>query len=466
VARSIDDSPLAERLCSELLTAVELRQLCLARGFPITGSSKEHLVQSATVRLLDVRGLSDAMAKLEPIWCKVLHLARVSSEPLGLHYFARIVDPSAKAWDIDYRALWRKVVSGLLAKGVALATEDTSPLRAKSRFARFQLVLPEAFRAALPPYPIQVEPVSSGAATSGVIDDLLEAALHSFVQQFATRGKSKPGTLVERVAAEFELKAGVLKLCDIQHPTGERISRVVLDAWWKGLPRRARYDDHLRGPLILHILASLPQGKACSASVLAEELVGLGFETTLDEVATFCDEGHLAGFLVRFSRPKGEDLIRAAEASPLPVRTSLELKPVIGGGCAAAPGTALLPLLQLGTVAHAAIENGELRFEPDPIRLGRAWSDLPAELVAKLRTTSASFDQAARLIAEREGRVVAHRGLSVLRVEDAGLRALLCQRFADDVRSVDREYLACVSGKLDELVAFAKKEGFVARRMS
>lgn len=466
MTRSIDDSLLSERLCSELLTAAELRQLCLARGFPISGSSKEALSRSARVRLLDVRGVSEAMSTLERIWCKVLHLVAASSEPLGMHFVARVVEPSTDDWTLDHRALWRKVVSGLLAKGVALATEDSRPGRAKSRFARFQLVLPEAFRPALPHYPIRAETVSASAMTSRALDDLLEAALRSFVEHHAASSPSKPSTLVERVAAQFEYKAGVIGLRGIQHPNGDRIRRMVLDAWHEGLPRRRRYDDHLLGPLLLHILGSLPPATACTPSVLAAELVGLGFEATPEEAMTFCDEGHVAGFLARWDRPKSEPLFRATETVPHPVRTSLELGPARTGGCVVLPGTALLPVLELGAVAHAAIENGELRFEPDPIRLGRAWRDLPPEFVTRLRTASTAFDQTARLIAEREGQIIAHRGLSVLRVDDAGLRALLCQRFADDVRSLGRGYLACVSGKLDQLLGFAKKEGFVARRMS
>jgi hypothetical protein len=34
----------------------------------------------------------------------------------------------------------------------------------------------------------------------------------------------------------------LLELCNSQHPNGDRISRMVLDAWWKGLPHRRRYD--------------------------------------------------------------------------------------------------------------------------------------------------------------------------------------------------------------------------------
>jgi hypothetical protein len=465
VTRSTDDAPLAEQLCSELLTAADLRQLCLTRGFPMSGTSKEELARSAAARLLDARGVSEAMATLGPTWRKVLHLVAASSEPLGMHFVARVVEPSTKEWTLDYRALWRRVVSGLLAKGVALATEDSRPGRAKSRFARFQLVLPGAFRPALPPYPLQADLVSSTAAPSRTLDDLLEAALRSFIEHHASSSPWKPSMLVERLAAQFTLKAGVLELCDTQHPSDDRISRIVLDAWWKSLPHSRRYDDHLLGPLTFHILGSLPPATACKPSVLAAELVTLGFETTPEEVMTFCDEGHQAGLLTRWDRPTSEPRFRTVETAGHPVRTSLELEPARSGGCVALPGSGLLPVLGLAAVAHTTIENGELRFEPDPIRMGRVWRDLPAEFVAKLRAASTAFDQAARLIAERDGQIIAHRGLSMLRVDDAGLRALLCQRFADDVRSVDREYLACVSDKLDQLLAFAKKEGFVARRM-
>ena len=73
------------------------------------------------------------MAKLEPLWCKVLHLVAASSQPLGMHYIARLVQPNTKAWNVDDRALWRKTVSGLLAKGVALvATWFSDYLRLES----------------------------------------------------------------------------------------------------------------------------------------------------------------------------------------------------------------------------------------------------------------------------------------------------------------------------------------------
>lgn len=285
-----DEMSLAEKLCGELLTAADLRQLCVARGFPIAGTAKDDLARSAAVRLLDPRGVREAMTKLDPLWLKVLHLIAASRKPLSLDPIAKLVEPNVNVWKLDYRALWRKVVAGLLVYGVALVHESAVASHSKSRFARFELVLPNAFRPALPPFPMQVEAISS-APTRGTLDELLEAALRSFIEQTSSVGMAKPDTLVQRVAAELELKSGIFKLRDIQHPTRELLTAAVRDIWLKGLLTRSRYPAGTIASVAHHILGSLPEGTGCVASTLAAQLAEFGFQTKLEEVASFVDDG-------------------------------------------------------------------------------------------------------------------------------------------------------------------------------
>lgn len=42
--------------------------------------------------------------------------------------------------------------------------------------------------------------------------------------------------------------------------------------------------------------------------------------------------------------------------------------------------------------------------------------------------------------------------------------ALIGQRLADATRAIDGRHVACLAGRLDEVLALARKEGFAARR--
>ena len=123
------------------------------------------------------------------------------------------------------------------------------------------------------------------------------------------------------------------------------------------------------------------------------------------------------------------------------------------------------PLLQAASVAHVSIAEGGIVLDPDPVRLGRAWHLCGPSVRASLVAASRAFRDAAELVERRGGQVVVHQGLSLLRIEDAGLFALFGQRFAEAVRPIDGRYLACLSGRLDEVLALARKEGYVARRL-
>jgi hypothetical protein len=126
--RSADsETSLAAQLCGDLLSVTELKQLCLSRGFPAAGLSRDELAAGAAARFLDPIGVAEAMAGLEPLWLKALHLVAASEEPLPLRSLSRLISPAEKEWDIDWRAFWRRVTSGLLSKGVALAVDGEAP---------------------------------------------------------------------------------------------------------------------------------------------------------------------------------------------------------------------------------------------------------------------------------------------------------------------------------------------------
>ena len=466
-----DESSLAARLCEDWLTAIELKTLCQSRGFPLQGGNKQDRAASAAVRFLEPLGVREAMLQLEPLWRKALHLVAAHGAPLELRALHALVEPEAEPWRVDCRALWRQATAGLLARGVLLAFEENSLGRKKDRYDRFSLVLPESFQGFLPHFPIPVMPVDTATAVikprpSGTVDDLLEAALETFLERGDTGKKGKEKGTIAQLASHLSIKDGILRMGRVEHPSAAIIGRMAAQTWHESLAHDSGYSIVLApGGVAYHILANLPPRSACAPTTLRQSLGEFGVKVKPQDLDQFCEEGAVGGFLQRFESGMSGPLYRAPAERPLPGRADLVLEAAPGGVYVKARGSGLLPLLQVATISLASVDRGRLLLEPDPIRIGRSLLDLPAELVTRLSAGSPAFDRAIRLVQQRQGQVLVHRGLSVLRVEDTGLRALLKQRFSASVREIDPEYLACLAASAEEIVAFAKKEGYVTRRM-
>ncbi len=460
------EASLAAETC-EQLTASELRQLCLSRGFPVAGLSRDDLARGAAARFLEPFGVREVMAALPPLWLKALHLVAFSREPLHFLALRALVEPDTTGWEVDWRGLRRQVSAGLLSRGVVLAFESEPPYREKSRYARTHLLLPAAFSALLPPFPIETQPFSPGEPV-GTLEDLLSEALVSFAQRVESTTKQRSDTMADRLSKLLTIKDGILSLSQGGRPTAERMKAIVADVWRSGLashPSQQRRRANLEpGALASHVLEHLPPAAGFTPSALSRALGELGLSVKGDEVASFLEDGATAGLLDRSRSSGAEPLYRGA---PERVPTArLNLIPAKGGLLVDPAATDLLPVLQAAAICRVSIDRGRLLLAPDPIRMGRSLRETPVEVALKLIEASPAFAAAVAEIEKREGKVFVHEGLTVFRVQDVGLRALFRQRFPSAVRELPGGFLACLSGEVEPLLAFAKKEGFVARRES
>ena len=454
-----NEPALATLLCTELLTAAELKTLCQTRGFPTAGVGKDALAKSAAARLLEPAGVARAMAALEPRWLRALHVIVATDKPVDLYTLARAVTPErGRYFSFEARSFWREVTAGLLARGVALAVDGEPRPGQRSRFERLSFVLPASFVALLPPFPIAVTAVA-GAGVQGDVDDLLTAALDHFARGIA-RGADG---VTARIAAMLRIERAHLRLEGLDRPDGAHVARLVR-AVHRGSLDAAKGSPGEPGPFALHILAHLPPDTACDAATLADALAELALPPAPDALPAFLEAGVRAGVLARFDRPKQPPLYRAAASAPVASCTTLQLTATAKGVAVAPAGSGLVPVLQAASVARAAIADGAIVLEPDPVRLGRGWHELPPSVQADLVAASPAFRDATERVERRRGQVIVHEGLTLLRIEDAALMALIGQRFADATRAIDGRHVACVAGRLGEVLALARKEGYAARR--
>ncbi len=463
-----DEERLVEKLCVETLAASDLKGICRARGFPVVGGSKRALGEGVAARFLDPTGVPEAMASLSGPSLAALHLVAASEEPVPLAALAPLLEPEREPCDVGLRALWQKVAAGLLAKGVLLADEEGAlGVGEKSRFARFRLVLPETFRAFLPPFPVAAEPLE-GEGERGSAREILAESLASFVSGRAADRKKAEG-LPGRIACAFGIEEGALGLRGLDRPSAGSLRRWLSARWEEGLRGQDRTPRPVAaGRAARHVLGHLPPRQGGTAEALANALGALGIGVEASAVAAFCGEGTAAGLVRRFPRPRGEPLYVVAE----PPEETPEGE---DGLVAFAQGSGvrveerpspLLSLLEAARVSRARVLDGALLLEPDLGRMGRAWSELSeGRTMAALRAASPAVEEAARAVEARRGQVRVHRGLAVLRLEDAGLRAAVRTRFPGAVLEIEGAYLAVLRGSLEGVLAFARKEGYLPRRL-
>lgn len=464
----LDDVTLAEALCGELLSAADLKGLCRVRGFPLTQTGKDGLAKSAASRLLEPLGVAEAMSTLDERWLSVLHLVAASEKPLPLAATAHVGRPDDPHYDIDHRALWRSMTDGLLARGLLLADERGEPPRhEKSRYARLRLVFPNGFREFLPPFPIPSEPLQ-GTESLPSLDAVYRRALGRFLTRKEDEKKTgRSLDLGEKLVALFSLDHGRLRLRDVEQPTAEILARKLAGCWESTLSHRGKHEAPVAaGRMARHILNHVPKGLGCGPASLAKALDALGIEVKEAAVSSFCEEGAAAGLLVRSKSSRGTVLYGVPDPAGAPSRppVTLTVKPQQGGVQVDLEKSSLLAILAAAALSCASVKAGELVLEPDLVRMGRV--DLAEnEVIRSLRSASSAFDAAAKTVLERRGQVIVHRGLTVLRVEDVGLRALVLRKFGSAVRELDGGYLAVLSGQLHEILALTKREGFAARRL-
>jgi hypothetical protein len=386
-----------------------------------------------------------------------------------------VVNPKPAGHSIDFRSLWRKVTAELLVRGVLLADElgDPGPWE-KSRFARFRLFIPGGFERFLPPFPASAEP-ANGSGETGDSEAELRLGLAAFLEQAdAAAGPEPPEsrdrkTLIARLARLFSIREDRLELRGVERVSNERLRDRLTACWEDGLGHSKPHRKPISaGRMSHHILRHLPPGHGCTPAALTEALASTGFAVRHADLALFCEEGMGAGMLRRLKRPGAAEALfwpagppqNAAEAS------ALVAVPHARGVRVDASRSSLLGVLAAARMSRASISGGALVLEPDPVAMGRAWDACECgPALAALRARSPSFDAAARRVESRRGQVVLHCGLAVLRITDAGLHALIHRRFGAAVREAGAEHLAVLAGRVDEIVAFAKKEGYVARRL-
>jgi hypothetical protein len=215
-----------------------------------------------------------------------------------------------------------------------------------------------------------------------------------------------------------------------------------------------------------HVLSTLPPGEGISAADLARAAARLGAAADGKELDTILREGVAAGLLAE-GGGSATPLFRSRGEPDPEDGATLALEDAPGGALADPRASDLTGLLALARLASAEPRAGRILFAPDPVRLGRAVTDLATiPAVERAVAVSASFRAAVSKVRSRAGRTLLHTGLAVLRVDDPMLALGLSRKFPNAMRPLGGPWYAALTEALPKIVAAAGQEGFGTRRFA
>jgi hypothetical protein len=453
--------------CRSFLTIPDLKQICEHRGWSPMGSSKDDLIAFVAPRIAGPEGVERARATLDERGLVLLH--RFALFPLSIHVrdLTSERQKATKSWGLEDRTVFKDLADHLLNRGLALV-HDTRHAHSgsESRFARLTFAVPQAHLGLLPPFPIETKPLGPEASQLEV-EAFCKEALSVAIRQASAKKPHWPQGLLGRLASSFSLEKDTLSL-----PGKPRVSRVtdlvdrLVDLW----VAKSEITSKPAVQVAIHVLSHLPKGQGCPSHRLAEAVGEFAQELSSSEAASLCDDGFRAGMLIRGGQ--GDPVytkLSSATSESNGVNRRLSIEPVKGSKSVEVDlaSSDLGAVLELAAYSLVTVSKGRLRLTPSVVHLGRARGRLAEiDAVNQARKVGRAYQRAVEHVEARHGKTLLHQGLTVIRIDDLGLRTLLTHRLGDKVRNLGGSYLAITAGALDEAVKIVEKEGFSPRRVS
>lgn len=469
----VDD--MAFRTCSEWLTIPQLKAICKHRGIRAQGSDKTSLVKVVAPRLLEPTSAIQALAGLDETWLVVLH--RIAMDPSGVQLAELQV---GVRWGLPtgptLRKTYQTIARELLTRGVVLVNDDRQWMSSGERcdLSEIRLVVPKAHRPHLPPVPCRSAPMDSKPETRDPFE-FARAVLAAAVARGRRNASEHHPELLRRVAARVRFDQCEMQLGDKPLRSAKNLMTLIRKGWAtpklpQGLPKAVRLQmmNARMTAAAEQVWTCLPRGHGVVASELGLAIERLCHPHTHDglseAVAQHCQDGYQAGFLARSghgsrTRYAHAEGVTPADDGPIAFKTNEH------GIQVDLLRTGLSALLDVTPFCEAIVNRGALHLRPDLIRASRDTDRfLACEALEPVVKVSPPFQEVKSRVRDRHGKLLVHEGIVVLRVEDLGLRTLLCHKLGDErIRTLGGAFLAVPEGELPEVSKLIRREGFSPR---
>jgi hypothetical protein len=471
-----DQEALARTMCHKHLSVRELKDICLYRKFPNPpGKDKESLADFVAPRLLSPDGLREAMQSLDDLGKIILFVLSFVTEEPSIEDLQPYVQSALQEGNryIDAKSAFGILQTQLINRGLVLLRDETVASSRDSRYARLKLQRIHKDEIGLPPFPVRIEAIST-KPDGTILDNFMKQALDFALLKKSAVASISPGSrLFNWLCAHLSIdNAGRICLCTTPVVDADWLANKIYAHYLRvhGEEMKAeRWQPDQTCIWTSHLLFTTEAGKGLTLSSLLSALTKLGCDPQPGKLSLFrefLDEGVRTGFL--YASGRGENTVfggirpqmLATDFSP----PLLSMEACSGGVKLNVLESDLNSLFVLSQISRAHSTSGSLFLAPDIVRIGKSYAtDARQPVWNDVRAISKDYARAFETVESRHGKLILHENISLLRIEDLGLRALIKQKFSDQIREIEDPYMALAQELKPELEAFIRKQGYSVR---
>lgn len=460
-----DIESLAKETCIKFLSLPDLKEICRSRGFDLPSGNKESVSAFVAARLPETSGVARALGSLDERGRLLLHAITMQDNCATVEDLRRIIQPGAgmTRW-LDDRAVFETVKSALLSKGVVLVRVNPQAWHGESRFSRAQFVFPAQFRKWMPALPIQTISLA-GASERCSPSDFLRASLQLAARRLAQLEETPGAGLLDAVADLWSVHDKL----QFGKRGADRWLETVRATWVERWTKRSGLQSQFRWAA--YALRNLPDGCGVTLQSLQHFLEKVSATCSTDQLTGFLREGLETGLLIKHCQKDdvwGMNLEPAA-AGAFSEKGIACHERGISVDLSEARMDCLFSLAPVSFIVGTATSRDAtaLVLSPDTVSIGKNLSQLTGNAALKAaRRLSPIFDESCRLVEERHGQLIVHKGLSVFRITDQALLSLVNKHFGQQARMLGPQYLAVPADRSEAVTDFIVKHGFKPRMVS
>lgn len=465
---------MVRQMCHETLSNADVNSIVKARGSSAQEAATRALFENFFLSETGVAAAMSALSRQEVI---LLHLLHHLDRAVDVRLLARVYEESKNSYlhstfTQRYRETFNEARTNLVRRGLVIMVEDASG--GETQMERWRFRFPPQFAPFLPPL---FEKLHTWAGDGEVNRQIVRATVMGLAQK-----KGEP-TLCADDAFDLRLVDGDLRLG--KHPfRAASLAEWQRACWTQEMDKATKpakqtppyfftmdRKEDLATPVdvaLLYILSRLGPAQWVEPTQL-EPILQIFARKSALSAAQICEMGwrwgclahHVDGRSTWYRLPAVEDAENAEPGRSLhPAGDDLivDLRTV-----------AYADLESLAQIARLRVDKGNLRAEPDLIRLGQAWPMLRQQsLVEWLRVHAPSFRNAFKQIEARWGKRIIHENLMVARVNDLSLKVTLERAFADipEILFLSKDILAFPAFWRAEVERAVQKAGHVVKTIN
>lgn len=458
--KMMDSSEIIKKMCHEELTQADIKAICKNRGFSLSEAGSPEILENFIVS--DI-GLDRAFAELSRKEIIALHLMKFMNKELSIDILRGLAinGKSYSSYNQRFGVTFKYAREKLIRKGLIAFCDRPSSYERMAKIERLVCILPPEFHKRLPgPFESPFQSDAPGELNETAIREKLKEILNPVSEETATR-------------FTLNIEGGVLRMGKTEFKT-DQFFNWRLNEWARAF--KPSLETFLRGdavnPLsaVKYAFSLLKPDEWIAPDELAlilQVFCSNWWNPDID-VAEICAQGWAKGVLIR-RKFKGKPAYRwllddpemnqhssfdsfLDTASSKFVRVDLQTIPIEA-------------LDRISRISFFRTEHGELKIDPDPVRMGRNLEMIRNDTILSwLVEKSETFRRSFQTLEKRWGKQIVHTDLLIARINHAGLKAALEKSFSNaDILFLPDDCIAFPKHMLERVEHIVVRNGFAIK---